>query len=418
MALRFKILTFVWAFLVCGIVSGETIAIQHATLYPISGAIIPDGTLLIENGKITAAGANVVVPADARIIDGRGKHVMPGIIDTHSHMGVYPWPGVEANSDGNEMTDPISPQVDALDSLYPEDPAFARAAAGGVTTVQVLPGSGNLMGGKSVTIHVLPNATRVDQMVFQEAPRGLKMALGENPKRVYGSRNQMPSTRMGNMYLLRNAFIKTLEYRAAWDRYNQKKEGNPPERNLKWEALSDLLDGKVILNVHCYRADEMIHMIQLADEFKFKITSFHHALEAYKVADLLATKGIGAATWADWWGFKMEAWKGIPWNAAYLVSKGVIVNMHSDSSDIVQRLNVEAEKTLKFGMSEADALKTITLFPAQMLRIDKYVGTLDAGKYADIVVYDGSPLSIYSHVLITMVQGKVTYERKAVTLQE
>lgn len=410
---RSLIFTFLLAFLVCAAASAEIIAIQHATVYPISGPVITDGTVVIENGKITAVGASVNVPAGARIIDGHGKHVMPGIIDTHSHMGVYPWPGVEANSDGNEATDPITPQVDALDSLYPEDPAFKRAAAGGVTTVQVLPGSANLIGGKAVTIHILPDADRVDDLVFKEAPRGLKMALGENPKRVYGTRKQEPATRMGNMYLLRNAFIKTVEYRASWDRYNQKKEGNPPERNLKWETLSQLLDGKLILNVHCYRADEMIHMMQLADEFKFKISSFHHCLEGYKVADLLAAKGIGAATWADWWGFKMEAWKGIPWNAAYMVSKGVIVNMHSDSSDIVQRLNVEAEKTLKFGMSEADALKTITLFPAKMLSIDKYVGTLEAGKYADIVIYDGPPLSIYSHVVLTMVQGKTTYERPA-----
>lgn len=415
---RFIMNTLVIAVLVCGIASAETIAIEHATLYPVSGPVIPDGTLVMENGKITAIGAGIQVPSGARIIDGKGKHVLPGIIDVHSHMGVYAWPGVEANSDGNESTDPITPQVDALDSLYPEDPAFDRAAAGGVTTVQVLPGSANLIGGKAVTIHIRPNATRVEDLVFQEAPRGIKMALGENPKRVYGTRTQTPATRMGNMALLRDAFIKTQEYRAAWERYNKKHEGNPPERNLKWETLSDVLDGRLIVNVHCYRADEMMRMIQLADEFKFKINSFHHSLEAYKVADLLAAKGIGAATWADWWGFKMEAWKGIPWNAAYLVSKGVLVNMHSDSSDIVQRLNVEAEKTLKYGMNESDALKTITLFPARMLGIEKYVGSLEPGKFADIVVYDGPPLSIYSHVLLTMVQGEATYDRQAEMVKE
>lgn len=408
-----RIVHLLFAWLLCATAYGETIAIRHATLYPIQGPVIPDGTLVIQDGKILAIGAEVSVPADARVIDGHGAHVMPGIIDTHSHMGVYPWPGVEANSDGNEMTDPISPQVDALDSLYPEDPAFDRAAAGGVTTVMVLPGSGNLMGGKSVTVHVLPNAVRVDDMVFREAPRGLKMALGENPKRTYGARNQSPATRMGNMYLIRDAFIKTQEYRAAWERYNKTKEGAPPARNLKWETLSDVLDGKILVHVHCYRADEMRHMIDVADEFKFKIRSFQHSLEAYKVADLLAEKRIGAATWADWWGFKMEAWKGIPWNAAYLVSRGVVVNMHSDSSDIVQRLNVEAEKTLKFGMSEADALRTLTIFPARILGIDSYVGTLEAGKDADIVMYDGPPLSIYSHVLRTMVRGQTTYQRNA-----
>lgn len=395
--------------------SAEEIAIEHTTLYPISGPVLSDGTILLRDGKIVDIGTSITIPSGARRIDGRGKHVMPGIIDTHSHMGVYAWPSVDANSDGNEMTDPISPHVDALDSVYPEDPAFKRAAAGGVTTVQILPGSGNLIGGKAVTVHVFPNAVTVDQMVFREAPRGIKMALGENPKRVYGGRTQIPSTRMANFYLLREAFSKTQEYMESIERYNKKKEGDPPARNLKWETLSDVLSGKLLVHVHCYRADEMMRMIEIADQFKFKITSFQHSLEAYKVADILAKHKISAATWADWWGFKLEAWNGIPWNAAYLVSKGVVVNMHSDSSDIVQRLNVEAEKTLKYGMSEADALKTITIFPAQMLGIDKYVGTLERGKNGDLVIFDGPPLSIYSHVLSTMINGKETYHRKAET---
>lgn len=390
----------------------EEIAIEHATLYPISSPVISDGTILLRDGKIVDLGKSVSIPSGAKRVDGRGKHLMPGMIDTHSHMGVYAWPSVDANSDGNEMTDPISPHVDALDSVYPEDPAFKRAAAGGVTTVQILPGSGNLIGGKAVTVHVFPNAITVDEMVFREAPRGIKMALGENPKRVYGTRTQIPSTRMANFYLLREAFTKAQEYRESLERYDKKKEGDPPARNLKWETLGDVLNGKLLVHVHCYRADEMMRMIEIADAFKFKITSFQHSLEAYKVADILARQKIAAATWADWWGFKLEAWNGIPWNAAYLVSKGVVVNMHSDSSDIVQRLNVEAEKTLKYGMSEADALKTITIFPAQMLGIDKYVGTLEKGKNGDLVVFDGPPLSIYSHVVWTMINGKETYQRK------
>ena len=393
--------------------SAEDIAIEHATIYPISGGVIQDGTILIRDGMIAEVGTGVSVPEGARRIDGRGKHVMPGIIDTHSHMGVYPWPGVDANSDGNEATDPITAHVDALDSVSPEDPAFQRAAAGGTTTVQILPGSANLIGGKAVTVHVVPGAVTVDQMLFKEAPRGIKMALGENPKRVYGERNQMPSTRMGNFYLLRDAFTKTVEYRDKWERYNKKQTKEPPEKNLKWETLLQVLDGKILVHVHCYRADEMMHMIEIADQFKFKITSFQHSLEAYKVADILAKRDISAATWADWWGFKIEAWKGIPWNAAYLVSKGVVVNLHTDSADLVQRMNVEAEKTLKYGMSEADALKTITIWPAKMLGIDRYVGTLEKGKKADIVMFDGPPLSIYSHVLLTMVEGRTTYERRA-----
>ena len=389
----------------------ESIAIKNATLYPVTSAVIPDGTIVISDGKIVDLGANIFIPANAKIIDGKGKYVLPGFIDTHSHMGVYAWPGVDAHSDGNELTDPISPHVDALDSVFPQDPAFKRAAAGGVTTVQVLPGSGNLIGGKAVTLHVLPDAIAVEEMIFREAPRGIKMALGENPKRVYGERKQLPSTRMGNIFLLRDAFIKTQEYREKWNQYSKKKEGSVPERNLKWDTLGDVLDGKILVHVHCYRADEMMHMIRIADEFKFKIKTFQHSLEAYKVADILAEKKIAAATWADWWGFKMEAWTGIPWNAAYLVSRGVVVNMHSDSSDIIQRLNVEAEKTLKYGMTEADALKTITIMPAEMLGIESYTGSLEKGKFADLVLMDGPPLSIYTHVLQTMVRGKTSYQR-------
>lgn len=389
----------------------DDIAIEHATIYPITSGVINDGTILIHDGKIADVGTSVPIPAGAQRIDGKGMHVMPGMIDIHSHMGVYAFPGVEANSDGNEATDPITPNVDALDSVNPQDPAFKRAAAGGATTVQILPGSANLIGGKSVVLHVMPNAYSVEEMVFKEAPRGLKMAMGENPKRVYGNENKIPSTRMGNMYMFRDAFTKAKEYKEKWARYNQTKEGDPPARNLKWETLDQVLDGKMLVHVHCYRADEMIHMMQLADDFNFKITSFHHTLEGYKVADLLAQKGVGAATWADWWGFKMEAWTAVPWNAAYLVSKGVIVDLHTDSSDLVQRMNVEAEKTLKYGMSEADALKTITIFPAKLLAIDQYVGSLEKGKNADLAVFDGSPLSIYSHVLLTMINGKFTYQR-------
>ena len=390
----------------------EDIAIEHATIYPVSGNVIPDGTILIRNGIIAEIGTSVSIPSAARRIDGRGKHVMPGIIDTHSHMGVYSWPEVDAHSDGNEATEPITAHVDALDSVNPEDPAFARAAAGGTTTVQILPGSANLIGGKAVTLHVVPGAVSVDQMMFREAPRGIKMALGENPKRVYGERKTLPSTRMGNFYLLRDAFTKTIEYREKWNGYKSKKTTEPPEKNLKWETLSEVLDGKLLVHVHCYRADEMMRMIEIADQFKFKIASFQHSLEAYKVADILAQRNIAAATWADWWGFKLEAWKGIPWNAAHLISKGVVVNLHTDSSNLVQRMNVEAEKTLKYGMSEADALKTITIFPAKMLGIDRYVGTLEKGKKANVVMFDGPPLSIYSKVLLTLVEGRTTYERR------
>jgi imidazolonepropionase-like amidohydrolase len=412
MKLAFQVLLLLAIFLMSPLhLRADDIAIEHATVYPVTSDVITDCAILIHDGKIAEIGPNINIPSGARRIDGHGMHVIPGMVDTHSHMGVYAWPGVDANFDGNEATDPITPNVDALDSVNPQDPAFKRAAAGGATTVQILPGSANLIGGKSVTLHVIPDATGVEEMVFREAPRGLKMAMGENPKRVYGSQDKLPSTRMGNMYLFRDAFTKAKEYKEKWELYSKTKEGEPPAKNLKWETLSQVVDGKILVHVHCYRADEMLHMIQLAEEFNFKITSFQHTLEGYKVADALAKKGIAAATWADWWGFKVEAWTGVPWNAAYLVSKGVVVDLHTDSSELVQRMNIEAEKTLKYGMSEADALKTITIFPAKMLGIDQYVGSIEKGKNADITVFDGPPLSIYSHVLMTMVSGKFTYQR-------
>src|SRR5438876_921607 len=286
------------------------VLIRNATIMTATGQEIPTGSIAFKDGRIVAVGAKVEVPADAVVVDGTGKFVTPGIIDVHSHLGVYAAPGTDAESDGNEATTPVTAEVWAEHSFWPQDPQIPLAIAGGVTTIQALPGSGNLIGGRSAVLKLVPART-VQAMKFPGARYGLKMACGENPKRVYGRRNQFPSTRMGNMAGYRGAFIQAEDYRRKWDKWNEDHKGDPPERNLRLETLAEVLRGNIFVQNHCYRADEMAQMLDLAREFGFKIRAFHHAVEAYKVADLLAQAGTAAVVWADWYGFKEEAMDGI-----------------------------------------------------------------------------------------------------------
>jgi imidazolonepropionase-like amidohydrolase len=387
------------------------LAIRNATiLTAVSPTPIEKGTILVSGGKIVAVGTNVAVPNDAEVIDATGMWVMPGIIDSHSHLGVYSWPSVDSNADGNEMTTPVTAQVRALDSFNFEDPAILRAVAGGVTTVQVFPGSGNLVGGQSVVLKLKPEAGRLAS-VFAKAPPGMKMAMGENPKRVYGSRNQAPSTRMGNFAVLREAFLEARDYQGRWQRWNEKKEGNPPDRDLKLEALVEIIEGRRNLHVHCYRQDEMLNMIKLAEEFKFKIRSFQHTIEGYKVAPQLAANGIGASTWPDTYGGKMEMADGIPYNATILALNKVNYAIHSDSPDTIQRLWHEAARTVRYGVSEDDAIKSVTKNPAWIAGVDQFTGTIDVGKDADLAVFNGHPFDIFSLVQKTIVDGVVVFDR-------
>lgn len=387
------------------------LVIRNATVFTAATpAVIEPGSILIRNGRIEAIGASVSVPAGAEIIDASGMFVTPGIIDSHSHLGVYAWPSVEANADGNEMTNPVTAQVRAIDSFNFEDPAILRAVAGGVTTIQVFPGSGNLVGGQSAVLKLRPEGAKL-AVVYEKAPPGMKMAMGENPKRVYGSRNQMPSTRMGNFYVLRDAFTKATDYQQKWKRWNEKKEGNPPDRDLKLDALVEILEGKRNVHVHCYRQDEMLNMIQLARDFGFKIRSFQHSIEAYKVASELAANGIAASTWPDTYGGKLEMADGIPYNAAILASRGVIVAIHSDSADLIQRLWLEAARTIRYGLPESTAIKSITANPAWIAGIQDYTGSLEVGKDADIAIFNGHPFDVFSLVQKTVIDGVVVFDR-------
>jgi imidazolonepropionase-like amidohydrolase len=420
----------------------SAVAIVGATLLLGTGKRIENGTIVFANGKITAIGANVAAPAGAAVVDGKGKFVTPGLIDTHSHMGVYAAPHVIATSDGNEMTDPTTPYVFSEHAFWPQDPSIEAAVAGGVTTAQILPGSGNIIGGRAVTLKLKPKL-EARAMRFDGAPNGLKMACGENPKRVYGPTNRAPMSRMGSAAKLRQSFVKAQEYRQAqqtyrneWDAWKKKyddakakpadaddpgKEPKPIDRDLGLETLADVLDGKINVHIHCYRADEMLMMLQVAKEFGFKIASFHHAVEAYKIAPVLAKEGVGASIWSDWWGFKLEAWDSVEENAAIVeASKGLPI-IHSDSQIGIQRLNQDAAKAMFAGqraglrITEDQALTWVTRNPAHVLGIDAKTGTLENGKMADVVVWDRSPFSIYAAAQQVYSDGELVFDRSATT---
>jgi imidazolonepropionase-like amidohydrolase len=390
------------------------VLIKNATIMTAAGQAIANGSILLRDGRIVAVGATVVAPAEAVVVDATGKFVTPGIIDDHSHLGVYAAPGTDAESDGNEATNPVTAEVWAEHSFWPQDPQIPLAIAGGITTIQALPGSANLIGGRSATLKLIPART-VQEMKFPGAPYGLKMACGENPKRVYHSRG--PSTRMGNMAGYRAAFIQAEGYREKWDKWNRTHQGDPPSRDLKLETLAEVLRGHMLVHNHCYRADEMAQMLDLGHEFGFKIRSFHHAVESYKIADLLAREGTAVSVWADWWGFKEEAMDGIHENAALNQAAGVRVIIHSDSPSGIQRLNQEAAKAMYAGqragiaITEDQALRWITANPAWALGIDSIVGTLEPGKMADVVVWSADPFSVYAKALQVYNDGWLVFDR-------
>jgi imidazolonepropionase-like amidohydrolase len=390
------------------------VVIRNATIMTAAGQEIPNGSIVFRDGRIVAVGATVDAPADAVIVDGTGKYVTPGVIDTHSHLGVYAAPGTFGEDDGNEATNPVTAEVWAEHSFWPQDPQIPLAIAGGVTTIQALPGSANLIGGRSAVLKLIP-ARSVQEMKFPGAAYGLKMACGENPKRVYSNRG--PSTRMGNMAGYRAAFIQAENYRQRWDKWNRDHQGDPPQRDLRLESLADVLRGRILVQNHCYRADEMVQMLDLGHEFGFRIRSFHHAVEAYKIADILAREGTAVSIWADWWGFKQEAMDGVHENAALVQAAGARPVIHSDSPSGTQRLNQEAAKAMYYGqragipITRNQALRWITTNAAWVLGVDSLVGTLEPGKMADVVLWSADPFSVYAKALQVYNDGWLVYDR-------
>jgi imidazolonepropionase-like amidohydrolase len=451
-----------------------TLFLRGARLHIGDGTTIESGYLLLKDGKIAAIGkGDGQVPPGAKLIDARGKHITPGLIDTHSHLGVYPSPSAEAHRDGNEASEPVTASVRARDGFWVQDPDIERAVAGGVTTVQILPGSANLIGGRAVTLK-LRHAATLDRMLFDGAPTGLKMACGENPKRVYGTgRKSKPMTRMGNVAMQRDAFMRARRLIEEWDQFRdserqrykkqrqalaevrQKRAARekqraecasgkhtpkrckqweeqwkaepikdpdplepklPPKRDPELETLAAALEGKILVHVHCYRADDMANMLTLSDEVGFSIRSFHHALEAYKIRDELVRRRISVSTWADWWGFKMEAYDGIPENLAMIAGSGGLAVVHSDSAEGIRRLNQEAAKGMYSGkrsgieVSEGEAMKWITSNPAWTLGVDARVGSLTVGKDADVVIWDKDPFSVYARAERVFIDGMQRYD--------
>ena len=394
---------------------GTPTLVTHVTIFDGEGARIDDGSVLFADGKIERVGQTIAAPAGATVIDGTGKTLTPGIIDIHSHLGDYPSPAVEANSDGNEATGPVTADVWAEHSVWPQDPGFSRALVnGGVTTLQILPGSANLMGGRSV---VLKNVyARTEQgMKFPGAPYGLKMACGENPKRVYGSKGREPSTRMGNIAVDRQTWAKAVEYKRKWDKY-EKDGGDPPGRDIAMDTLAGVLGGEILVQNHCYRADEMAIVMDMAKEFGYHVSAFHHAVEAYKIADLLKAEGTCAAVWADWWGFKMESYDAIGENLALLQKNGACGMIHSDDANGIQRLNQEVGKALASGrragidISDAVAWEWLTYNPAKALGIADKTGSLKPGKMADVVLWNGNPFSVYTRPEKVWIDGALLYD--------
>jgi imidazolonepropionase-like amidohydrolase len=405
------------------------VLIVNATILTGTGERIENGSLLIADGKIMQIGEGSLQAGDAEVIDAQGRWVTPGLIDVHSHLGVYASPGIKAHSDGNEATAPVTAQVWAEHSVWPQDPGFNRARAGGVTALQVLPGSANLIGGRGITLKNVPSIS-YQGMKFPAAPHGLKMACGENPKRVYGEKEQAPSTRMGNVAGYRAQWIEAQRYIWDWEEYEKKKNGRkndknskngnsgPPKRDLRLETLAAVLKGEILVHMHCYRADEMMTVLDMADEFGYHVSAFHHGVEAYKIAGELAENGVCGALWADWWGFKAEAYDGIQENIAIVDRpEGGCAIVHSDSEEGIQRLNQEAAKAMTRGRRAGmdilpeHAIRWITANPAKSMGILDQTGTLEPGKMADVVIWNGNPFSVYAKADQVFVDGALLYDR-------
>jgi imidazolonepropionase-like amidohydrolase len=426
--------------------------LRGGTVMTAEGDVFAPGYVLLVDGKIAAVGAGSGnAPQNTQIVDVSGTWVTPGIIDTHSHMGVYAAPSMEAHQDGNEATKPVTAEAWAESAFWPQDPNLPRALAAGVTTIQVLPGSANLIGGRSFTAKLRLPATHARALRIEGAPQGMKMACGENPKRTYGEKGG-PQTRMGNVAGYRAAFQDAREYRRRWQIYErdvqrwqsersqavtkmteadvsaeQKNalretlERDPPEAphvDAGMETLMAVLDGEILVHNHCYRADEMSQMMDMADEFGFRIRSFHHALEAYKIRPRLREEQVSVSTWVDWWGFKMESYDGIRANLALLQSSGVRAIMHSDSEVEIRQLNQEVGKALAAGdalgikLSDDEALRMITLNPAWAIGLDQRLGSLKVGKDADVVVWDHQPFSVYAKPTHVYVEGSLLFDGK------
>jgi imidazolonepropionase-like amidohydrolase len=397
---------------------GETILIRNATVLTVTKGTLQSGSVLIENGKIVAVGKNLSAPADATVVDATGKFLMPGIIDCHSHTAI------EGGVNEGSVSD--SSMVNIKDVINPSDINIYRGLAGGLTVSNVLHGSANAIGGQTVVIKLRWGKTAQD-MLFEGAKPGIKFALGENPKRQgYPQQSflsqgpaverRYPGTRMGVEEVIRESFTEAKNYQAEWKQYNEKvargEHPIPPRKDLRLEPLVEVLEGKRYVHAHCYRSDEILMLLRVADEMGFKIRTLQHVLEGYKVAKEIAEHGAGASTFSDWWSYKAEAYDATPYNAAIMTHFGVIVSLNSDSDELQRHLNLEAAKVMRYGgLSETQALAMVTINPAKQLGIDDKVGSIEVGKSADMTLLDKDPLDNFSKVQKVWIDGHEYFDR-------
>ena len=384
----------------------QDLVLKGGTVLTITNGVIENGTVIIQKGKITAIGQNIPIPPGIKVIDVTGKYVLPGLVDSHSHIAL---------TDINEATDPVTPQVWMWDALETEAPAILHTLAGGVTTLKTMHGSANVIGGVNVTIKLKYGAP-VEEMIVRGAREQLKLALGENPKRIYGQKGRTPSTRMGTAYVLRKAFLEAKEYKERWDRYEKEKKAGrkdlkPPRKDLKLETLKMVLEKKMAIDCHVYRADEIVWILNFCREFDLYLKQLSHCVDGYKVADVIADSGVSYGGWVDWWGFKEEAYDGCPYGFKIMHEAGVNIVINSDSADEGRYLYLNAAKVLKYNdLPEEEVLKMITINPARALDLEDQIGSLEVGKDGDIAVFDKHPLDSTTKCILTIIEGKVYFD--------
>ncbi|HEX9985928.1 MAG TPA: amidohydrolase family protein [Thermoanaerobaculia bacterium] len=394
-------------------VAQDATVIRGGTILTVTNGTIENGTIVIRGGKIAAIGRDVATPAGARVIDGTGKFISPGIIDSHSHTAV--------EGSVNEVSLPNTGMVRIADAMTNDDISAYRQLAGGTTTALVLHGSANAIGGQSQIVKWKWGHPVSDWLV-SDAPRTIKFALGENPKSSNfqppaGTPRQYPGTRMGVEEVIRKSFLDARDYMARWDEYEARRKRNEtaiaPRRDLLMETMADILRGNIDVHAHSYRSDEIVMLLRLADELGFKVRVLQHVLEGYKVGREIAAHGAGGGTFIDWWGYKMEAYDAIPYNVTLMHRAGVLTSVNSDSDELARHLNQDAAKAMKYGgLTEDEAMRLCTINPAKQLRLDHRIGSLEAGKDADIVIWTAHPLSTYARVETTMIEGEVVFDRQ------
>lgn len=398
------------------LLAAGNLLIKNATILPVTGPPITGGDVLVINGIIKQIGRNLSAPPGTRIIEAQGKYLIPGIIDTHTHLAL---------SGTNEGTEAITPEVNMAEVINPDDPAIFTALSGGVTMVHTMHGSANVIGGVNVVLKMKWGQPS-EKLVVREAYPTLKFALGENVKQsnrtlLPGRPQRYPATRMGANALIRRELLRARDYMAEWDRYEKLRNSKnpppdllPPNKDLRLETLADLLRGKLYARCHAYVATEMVEFLNLAKEFGFKVAALEHAWEAYKITDELLAAGVGISVFIDSWAYKMEAAEGIAYNASYCTQRGVLVSINSDSSERVRRLFNEAGKAVKYGLTPDEALKMVTINAARQLGVDRLVGSIEVGKQADLALFNEHPMSAYTRCDLTIIEGEVYFDRQQV----